>query len=335
MFKSVSFWAFVALAAVVVLQLSPFPGVILMMFGAALLAGLLVHVFLGALAIEALIGRIPRIFVAIPILAYGAYYGMYMFESQQIAAETAKLRNENDNVTLKFDPAAQALVVKDAWGFVADHKILVAYQPSPQYTHTEYTSYRRLPGDLCKEASAAWANLPTVFERADVGINYHSLGRNPYSDTWRPVYGDEDMSLCMLRLPETPKRDIVAVVEREATAAGEKGDAQGLVRSTSIKEIALDFVSGDKTLASYHNALVTRLPPIPRLYIGCALDSGAPAWRCAAGFIRQPQMEIVADPIGIVLGISKLTRTELASAPPATDFESVIDEINSYRRPVR
>ncbi len=330
MFKSVSFWAFVALAAIVVLQLSPFPGVILMMFGAALLAGLLVHVFLATLAVEALIGRIPRILVAIPILAYGAYYGAYALEAQQIAAETTKLRSENDKVTLKFDPAVQALVVKDAWGFVADHKIPVAYQPSPQYTHSEYTSFRRLPGDQCKEASAVLANLPTILERADVGVNYHSLGHNPYDSTWQPAYGDVDMNLCMLRLPETPKHEIVSAVERDV-AAPEIDVRKAATDWTGVKETALDFVSDGKTLATYYNASIRRLSPIPRLYIGCALDDAAPAWRCAAGFIRERETEIVVDPVGAVLGISKLSNEEAKTAPPAADFETVMDEIKSYR----
>jgi hypothetical protein len=333
MFKSVSFWVFVALAATILLQLYAVPGVFLMILGGALLAGFLVHVFLVALAIEALFGRIPRLFGAIPILAYGAYYGMCALEAHQIAALATKMNQENADLALKFDPMTQALVVRDAQGFVADHKILVAYEPSQGYSHTEYTSYRRLQGDQCKRADEARQDLPTISERADVEVNYHSRGQNPFSGAWRPTYGDADLDLCMLSLPEMPKHDILAVVQRDVMSSAQNSYADRSTSEASFKEISIDFSSNGKILASYHNALIKRLPLFPQMYIGCGLDSGTPAWRCGAGLIRQRETAILPDPIGVVLGIPKLIGAELASAPPVPDFDRVIDEIESYRRP--
>ena len=139
-------------------------------------------------------------------------------KTQQIAAESAKLESENRGLALKFDPAVQALIIKDAWEFTANHKIPVAYELNERYyIKAEYYSYRRLPGDQCKEASSTWSHLPTALDRADINIHYRSLGLSPYDSTWNPSYGDIDMNICLLVMPEKPHQDTVSVVENSIT----------------------------------------------------------------------------------------------------------------------
>jgi hypothetical protein len=79
---SASVWIGGALALMIILQLSPFPGIYFMFFGGAILTGQLVHLFLASLFVESIIGRIPRALIAIPLLAYGAYYVAYFREGR-------------------------------------------------------------------------------------------------------------------------------------------------------------------------------------------------------------------------------------------------------------
>jgi len=64
-----SFDSFLALITLAALQLFPIPGIYLMFLGAAMITGLQVHVFLASLFIEAMMHRVPRVLVLVPILA--------------------------------------------------------------------------------------------------------------------------------------------------------------------------------------------------------------------------------------------------------------------------
>jgi hypothetical protein len=132
LFHSFSFSIGVALAALIVLQLPPLPGVILMMFGAAYFAGLLVHLLLASLFLEAAIGRIPRAFVVIPILAYGAYYVAYFQEGWRLQVAERAAQTDKPEVALRFDPAAQSIVVSGAEAFVSRYDVPVAYEANPK-----------------------------------------------------------------------------------------------------------------------------------------------------------------------------------------------------------
>ena len=96
------------------LQLFPSTGVLLMILGGSLLAGLLVHVFLLALFAEAMMRRISRAWIVIPLAAYGAYYAAYLGQAWEISSKSAELRAANPGKILPFDPAIHSLVTKDA-----------------------------------------------------------------------------------------------------------------------------------------------------------------------------------------------------------------------------
>jgi hypothetical protein len=317
---------FAALAAIVLLQLPPIPGIFFLLFGAPLIAGLLVHVFLATLFIEAVIGRIPRTLVVVPLLAYGGYCGMYAQETWRIAVESAKLRGERPGLTLKFDPTIQNLAVKDARSFIDNHDISVAYEPSPITLPDGYISYRRLPTDQCAEAHATWAELPSIVLRAKISVQYRTVGG--------PLTGVTDTNTCVLQLPERPRRDVVSVIERGGEPEWKEGPG--------IHERTFDFSVGGKLVAAYRTAWINRLPIFPSIVIGCWLIDNPPEWRCTAGFTRA-RIEIAADPndkgdvarddpIGAVLGIPRLSKKSLETAPPAVDFDAILVEIKSYQQ---
>jgi len=86
---------FLFLLVFLALEVLPLPGLYLMFMGGSLFAGLLVHLLLASLFVEAVIGRIPRALILVPIIAYGAYYAAYFREAWQVAQVSKKLRTTN------------------------------------------------------------------------------------------------------------------------------------------------------------------------------------------------------------------------------------------------
>lgn len=144
--NTASFWILVALLVLLLLQWFPITGVFLMFVGAPFIAGLLVHVFLGSVAIEGLTGRLPRLLLILPVGAYGAYYAAYVAQGVRIAQTSAALSAGNPGLVLQFDPAQNALVMAHAGGFVTQHAVEVAFEPNANYQPEGHLSHRLIGG---------------------------------------------------------------------------------------------------------------------------------------------------------------------------------------------
>ena len=323
--ETYSFWAFAALAGLLLLQLLPYPGVVLMLLGAPLLAGVLVQLLLATLFVEAVTRRLPRIFACIPFLFYGAYYAMFVMEGREVAEDAAKLRSQNEGVAFRFDPATQALVVEDASTFASEHDLPVVYEKSPfKDAPDAYVAHRRLPRHQCEQAHAALSALPTAIERSRIEIYYPRKGGK--------LDGEPSKTMCVLSLPETPTKAIVSA---------SKSDPPTRPEGAAISEGTVDFAYLGRTVASYSIASIDRLPAFPSLVIGCVLVPGTPPWPCTAKFLRR-RTEIVTDPnagaeedpVGAVLGIPMLSEPDRETASPASNLPEILDRIRSYARRV-
>ena len=304
----ISFWAFIVFAALVVLQLSPIPGVYLMFMGGALIAGLVLHIFLIALFVEALAGRAPRVLIAIPIAAYGGYYVLLGHQAFQIAEKSAELRAANAGKVLRFDPSAQSLVTKEASEFVSRHAVAVAYQPASGFKPEGYLSFRLIRRDQC--------NIPR-----------DSQGRIA---TLGVFFGDQlQHAVCELRIPEKP--------EHKPIVATTRGDAEIQKHKWSISEYSTDFAIDGEVATSYRSASVWQLPRLPKLAIGCGLVSSKPAWECGADFITtHTTLDVVPagidrarydSPLSVVLGIPKYTAEDLAHFQGFADNDAVLSRV--------
>jgi hypothetical protein len=140
LFSLVSFDSFLALLALAALQYFPIPGVFLTFFGAAFVTGLLVHIFLASLFVEALMHRVPRVFVAVPILAYAGYYTIYIDEADRIAVMNAELQAVNPGRVLDFDPKLHSIVMDQAREFVETHDVPVVYAPDANFPEAHLSS---------------------------------------------------------------------------------------------------------------------------------------------------------------------------------------------------
>jgi hypothetical protein len=280
-----------ALVALVVLQWIPYTGIFLMIIAGPLIAGLLVHVVLASMLVEALLGRLPRVLAAVPLVAYAGYALLYAQQTAAIAAKAAELKAANPGQVLAFDPQAHALVSgSHAQALVSTYRIPVAYEPNRNYAPEDHLSYRLLPRDQCQIPRDTQSRV-YVF--------------------WVQVGAKSARAPCVLRFPDRPAGRIVTVTRNEPKArdAGE------------IAETAIRVESEGAVLGTFRTARVQRLPVFPWLAIGCGLNSGAPSWDCFAGFWRS-QQEIDALPPGapaghlpeaLMLGLHKYTPDERAA----------------------
>jgi hypothetical protein len=229
--RLVSFWAFVVFAALVALQVFPYTGIFLMIVGAAFVTGLVLHVFLIAVFVEAIVGRLPRYLIVIPIAAYAAYYAVFIQQTWEIANKSAELRASNPGQVLQFNPDSQSLVTKDASTFVTQHAIPVAYEPSAGYKPEGYLSYRLIRSDQCKIRKDSQARILTY------GMFFNNVLQQ---------------AVCVLRFPEA--------TEHATIVATKRGEEEIWNRKWSINEYSTDLVVDGEVIASYRSASVWRLP---------------------------------------------------------------------------
>jgi hypothetical protein len=290
--KLVSFWALLAFVLLFTLQALPITGIVLMMLGAALLTGLLVHVFLIVLLVEAFTRRVPRVLMIIPIAAYGAYYALYFQQAIQIAQKSAELRASNPGKVLDFDAQSYSLVMARTYTFVSQYEIPVAYEANANFTEG-YLSSRLIRRDQCGIVRDS-QNRITI-----MGVHFGSVFQQ---------------QVCLLQFPEQPPYKHVTVIRR--------GDEEIWKRKSEISEQTTEISVDGAVVGTFRTAAVWRLPAFPLGYVGCALISSTPAWKCDADFMRShTSLDTVPEgldrarydsPESVMLGIRKYTASDLA-----------------------
>jgi hypothetical protein len=294
-FRTVSGIALLAIAALFALQAFPYTGIFLMISGGALLTGLLIHLFLIGLLVEAWIGRVPRLLAVIPVIAYGSYYALYAHQTIEIHEKSAQLRQENSGKIFDFDAEVYSLVTPDAQALTTQYAIPVVYQPNKNFNPEGHLAFRLVRNDQCK-------SLPRDSRNRIVKLGVHFGG----------VFQN---NVCELRFPESPPKKIVTAVKH--------GDPEVWKRKWEIGEQLTEIIVDGKVIGSFKTASVWRLPLWPSTAIGCGLISGGtPSWKCGADFIRS-HIEIDTIPAGVdrakfgapesvMLGIPKYTAADLA-----------------------
>jgi hypothetical protein len=291
--KLVSFWAAVGFAMLMALQVVPYTGVFLMIFGGMVIAGALIHLFLISLFFEALFGRVPRVLMIVPIAAYGAYYAVYLYQGSEIQRTSAALQASNPGKVLDFDPSLHSLVTAQANALVQGYAIPVAYEANRDFQPEAHLSFRLIRRDQCDIPRDSQGRIQTF------GMHF---GRR------------FQRSVCVLRFPEAPTSDVVL--------ANRHGDDEVWRRKWRISQQVTEIVVDGAVVGSYRTASVWRLSPWPIVFVGCALISSTSAWKCGADFMRSHivldtlpagvDRESYDSPISVMLGLKKYTASDLA-----------------------
>lgn len=243
-----------------------------------------IHLFLVMLIIDAYNGKIPRAFIALPIIAYTGYFGFYIKDSMRIFFRERELQSINPVSVIKFDPGIHDLIIGHAYRFVEEYQVPVVYYKSYGDNPEGYFSYRLLDQKSCK---ALEADIQPDMKL--IGVQSKDNRRN---------------GNCILRAQERPVKEHVTVKYEPDNSWANKG---------TIGEGGYVLEHRGAFVAKYHTGSVQRYSFLPLPFIGCGPDGPGWEWKCMAGFLRSGQSlhtrparapdELGNDPVAIMLGI--------------------------------
>jgi hypothetical protein len=244
----------------------------------------LINILLIMSIVDALNGNIPKAFFALPIIAYGCYYGVYIKDSIRISLHESELQSTNPVSVMKFDPDIHDLIIGNAYRFVEEYQVPVVYYKSYGDNPEGYFSYRLLDQKSCK---ALEADIQPDMKL--IGVQSKDNRRN---------------GNCILRAQEHPVKEHVTVKYEPDNSWANKG---------TIGEGGYVLEHHGAFVAKYRTASVKRYSFLALPMIGCGPDGPSWRWKCMAEFWRSGQLldtrpagapdELGHDPVAIMLGI--------------------------------
>lgn len=252
LFRLVSVWALLAGCGLYLAQIPEFPGIFLMMFMASFFTGMLFHVALIALLVEALTRRVPRIFAIIPILAYSGYYAAYFSEPYQLAAKELTLRAANPTPIL-FDASRYSLVHDKSMDVVDRYSAPSVYE------------------------SLAWASGTWVVHFLVSEAQCKTLKESGARIDIRDLAAFSAPGACHITFPFQPPLPLFEIMHSR--------ENRGIYKD----EYETTDIMIDRRLKARYVALhTTRLLAFPLLFAGCSLNDSSSTWDCHFNFARKP-----------------------------------------------
>jgi len=279
------FW-FGLTAIIFLLQWFPFTGIFLMLVMAPLWSVVTVNLGFLSLGLEAALGRISRLWLLAPVAWFGGYAILAEQSEQAVTALDAEVRAANAAVKVAFDPAQQALVFVNGGSEGNAQRLLLPYRVPVAYTRMGDARRKPRPNAVPERDDAYTAyriGAATVCTRIASDKRF-GAARVYGSTVSSQATGDRDRDrsaprdACAYHLPEAP---VLPAITVDIKTKSEPSWLLALRRST----ITVTEPNGrTSTVTSGHAAPLMRWPmPV----MGCALNSGKPAWECSAGFFRQ------------------------------------------------
>lgn len=269
-----STWFFIVTLIVYLLQRFPLTGIFLMIVAAALWSVVLLNLGMLGIVLEAVTGRVSPLWLALPALYFGGYYLAYSNDQ----ATLSKIRQEtvrfNAGKALPFDLARQDLVIDsrtDGIGITASE--FVERFGVPRAFGSDGRVWLVATKEVC-----TLVNSDHGFMTA--GIQARMILR-PGPRRFR----DRSTGYCLVMMPGTPDKPAIHVTQKR----DETTRRLLPVRITTF--IAQDASSGRS--ATIRSGTASPLKRFPMWAMGCALDSGTPAWRCFHGFMRDNSTQLL------------------------------------------
>jgi hypothetical protein len=271
----ISLLGLVATGAVFLLQVIPEIGVVLMVVLAMFWPIVLINASMIGVAIEAIGGRVSRLWLLLPVIFYGGYWIAATLDRLALREIASQYEVSNARVVTGFDPVHQALVFEaDGVGgwLTANFALPVSYNVDPSLPE-EYRSNRMVESTVCAKLNGSNA-LRAAFVYGSAILDGDTIGRRSL-----------DKRFCGLTMPEKPELPQV-VVRRTET--------KGFEKSLPITRVLTTITMPDGRRFELFGGVAAPLFWIPRPIMGCALNSGAPSWNCTAGFMRKTFTPIVS-----------------------------------------
>lgn len=282
---------FAATLAVFVLQTVPYIGLFLMLVAGMFWSVFLVNAGMIGVAAEALLGRVSRWWLVLPVLFYGGYWTIAALDHITLRSISAEYGNANSQVTIPFDATRQSLVFSDshrgAW-ITQNYALPVAYTVNANFPEG-YRSHRLMDATTCAKV------------RKTSGLNPASVQATGVYDGDTAYGRQSDRRFCTLSMPEQPEHSAVRVSRHEEKRL------EGLL---PVRHITTAVTMSDGSRFELLNAVAKPLHWIPMPVLGCGLNSAKASWDCFAQFWRKRSTSIRnrsqrnADVLPRALGLS-------------------------------
>jgi hypothetical protein len=254
------------------LQAFPLTGIFLMLFAAALWIGIIVHIAMIHIFVASLWGSIGRAWVLLPIAFYAGALVLHFAAVWDVKGQTRAIEAANAAVVpIKDDqPFTFSYAPNDYGG----RTLLERYRTDQMVTPlggnsrdgaAEMISYGR--GAACESAQ----QFPSYDKRFEPSL----INRDLFPDYKKP-----DKTRQCLIFRKGPLEDVRYRIKAESINA--KGP---LVDRYGTKWTVYDAKTG-VLLVTVQSAEFSVVKLIPMVLAGCALNSGAPSWDCAAGLAK-------------------------------------------------
>lgn len=115
-----SIWFLVAAIAAFLIQVAPFPGIILMFFMAVIWPTILLYVSMLGTVLEVVARRVSPAWLALPLVPLVVYEAEAIRQHSVARHLTAQVRSTNDRVSIPFDPTRNDLVLSSDGSVVTD-----------------------------------------------------------------------------------------------------------------------------------------------------------------------------------------------------------------------
>lgn len=248
------------------LQAFPVTGVFLMMGGAPLWIGVLVHVMMAHLTIGALTRRIAAAWLAAPLAYYIGGYAMHWKSVEEARALAARIESANAEQSLAVDqPFTYRSTNFETLDLLEMYRVASAYSNAGR--GQEYTEYYYAKDEECALANRGYFHAkrfePSAF-RPDLFYYVADAGKTRQ---------------CLLQksvLEPNPAYEIKSWLDRDLHATL-------LLRPYVIAWQARDLRNDASVIVRVGS--ISTLPPVQTVVAGCALNSGKPAWECSTSLI--------------------------------------------------
>jgi len=258
--------------AIYLIQVFPIPGVILMAMGGPAWIGFLVHIAMLHLGVAAISGFISRFWIAIPILFYAGGYALHLYSVELANDLRASIEQANAAAKVTIEQPFAFLSEGGGGAFeLLEHyrvdRIFIRNGPDATGKYQITTQYFA-KGEPCDRANTGW---------------WYEKRFEPYlmrKDLF-PTYGpSEKTRQCIISQDGLPaewryriKSDYINTTSDFYT------------KRFGRKWTVIDERTGQNLLSVEVGGIKT-LPPIPMIYAGCMLNSGAPSWDCNFGLMQ-------------------------------------------------
>jgi hypothetical protein len=209
----ISLLGLVAAGAIFMLQAIPEVGILLMVVLAMFWPIVLINASMIGVAIEAIGGRVSRLWLLLPVIFYGGYWITATLDHLALREIASRYEVSNARVVTEFDPVKQALVFeadrdRDGEWLTQNFALPVAYVVNTNFPEG-YLSNRMIDSTVCAKLGGSSA-LRAAFVHAYGIRDGDTIGSSSLEERF-----------CRLAMPEKPTLPLV-VVRRTETKDFEK-----------------------------------------------------------------------------------------------------------------